>query len=87
LEGITDPATAQDAVTKIKDATTKLDQLGGEIGKLAPADKGPLASIVAAAKPAVDDLANKVLAMPGVEPVARPAIDAFKAKMDELAKT
>ena len=52
-----------------------------------PADsKGALAALLASARPALDGLFDKVLAIPSVDSIAKPAIDALRAKLDALSK-
>ena len=41
---------------------------------------------VAAARPALDGLFDKVLAIPGVDAIVKPAIDALSAKIKALSK-
>jgi hypothetical protein len=86
LEGITDSASAQAALPVIKDATTKLGDLGSTIAKLPAAERSPLAALVSTVRPSIDELTKKVLAVPGVDTVAKPAIDQLNAKLDDLAK-
>jgi hypothetical protein len=44
-----------------------------------------LAVAIAAVRPSLDQLADKVLAIPGVGAVVEPAIDAIRARLDLLA--
>jgi hypothetical protein len=55
-------------------------------GKLPVDGKTALAALVTAARPSIDQLFDKVLAIPGVDAVAKPAIDALRAKLDALSK-
>ncbi len=86
LTGITDTASAQAAIPKIRDATAQLDEIATLSAKLAPEGKSALAKLIAAAMPTINQLCDKVLATPGVEGVAKPAIDALRGKLDTLAR-
>jgi len=86
LRDVTDTASAQAALPKLQDATVQLDKLGGLSAQLPAAGKTALAALVAAERPAIEELLNKVLALPGVAAVAKPAIDLFRSKLDALAK-
>jgi hypothetical protein len=87
LSGVTDAASAQLALPKLQDAVTQFDKLGSMTGELPATGKSALAALVAAARPSIDDLFNKVLAIPGVADLARPTIDQLRAKLDGLAKS
>jgi hypothetical protein len=86
LGGITDAATAQAALPKLQETTTAIDGVSGMLGKLSPEQKTALGALVTAALPAIKDAAAKVLAIPGVGDVAKPAVDGLMAKLDALAK-
>jgi len=84
LSGVTDPTSAQTALPKLQDATSQIDKVGGMIAQLSPEQKKILAGLVAPAMPALNQLFEKVLAIPGVAQVLKPAIDAVKAKLAML---
>ena len=86
LPGITDAAGAQAALPKINQVTTQLDDLSTRATKLTPEGRSALAKLMVGARPAIDQMFDKVMATPGVASIARPAIDGLKAKMDLLAK-
>lgn len=86
LTGITDTATATAAVPKLNDAVTQLDTLSGLAAKLGIDQKKVLAGLIVAAMPTFNDLATKVLAIPGVGDIAKPTIDSIRAKLDALSK-
>lgn len=86
LEGITDAATAQTALPKLQEANATLGEIGGSVGKLQAEQKTAFAALVAAALPAINALFDKVLAIPGVSDVVKPAIDPLRAQLDTLAK-
>jgi len=86
LKGVTDLDTAKAALPKLQDATAQLDKVGGLVGQLPAGGKSALAALVTAARPSLEELFNKVLAIPGVAAVAKAPIDTIRAKLDELAK-
>jgi hypothetical protein len=86
LQGITDAATAKDALPNLEKSTADLDKVRELSGKLPIDGKTALAALVTAARPSIDQLFDKVLAIPGVDAVAKPAIDALRAKLDALSK-
>lgn len=86
LGGITDVATAQAALPKLQESATAVDGLSGMMAKLSAPQKTALAALVAAALPAIKEAAGKVLAIPGVADVAKPAVDGLLAKLEPLAK-
>ena len=45
-----------------------------------------LAALITAALPVINPLIDKVLAIPGVSDIAKPAIDSLRAQLDALAK-
>jgi hypothetical protein len=81
LGGVTDAASAQASLPKVQEATSEIDKIGGLIGQLSPDQRKLLASLVNQAMPALNPLFDKVLAIPGVAEILKPAIDTLKAKL------
>jgi hypothetical protein len=86
LTGITDAASAQAAIPKIRDATAQLDEIATLSTKLPPEGKSALAKLIAAAMPTINQLCDKVLATPGVGGAAKPVIDELRGKLDTMAR-
>ncbi len=86
LPGITDAASAQAALPKIREATAQLNAVSNLAGKLSPEGKSALAKLIAAATPTINQMCDKVLATPGVGSVAQPAIDEFRGRLDTLSR-
>jgi len=86
LEGVKDAATAQASLPKLSEAAGHLDRLAAETSQLSPNIRKALAVAIAAVRPTLDQLANKALAIPGVGPLIKPAVEAIWAKLDVLAK-
>ena len=84
LGGVTDVASAQAALPKLRDITTQIDQVDGLIGQMTPEQKKLLAGIVSSLMPTLNQLFDKVLAIPGVSDVLKPTIDLIKAKLAML---
>jgi hypothetical protein len=55
------------------------------IGQLSPVQRKLLAGLVNPVMPALNELFDKVLAIPGVAQLLKPAIDTLKAKLEALA--
>ena len=86
LQGVTDAASAKAALPQLEKGAAELDKLR-ERSVNVPADsKGALAALVASARPTLDGLFDKVLAIPGVDSIAKPAIDTLRTKLDALSK-
>jgi len=86
LPGITDAASAQAALPKIREATAQLSAVSNLAGKLSPEGKSALAKLIVAAMPAINQMCDKVLATPGVGSVAQPAIDELRGRLDTLSR-
>jgi hypothetical protein len=84
LTGIADTASAQSALPKLQDATAQFDKVGGMIGQLSPDQRKVLAGLITPMMPALNQLFDKVLAVPGVSEILKPTIDALKAKLATL---
>jgi hypothetical protein len=85
LESVTDATTAQAALPKLQDITAQIDRIDGLVGQMTPEQRKLLAGIVNPLMPTVNQLFDKVLAVPGVAELLKPAIDTFKAKLAILA--
>jgi hypothetical protein len=87
LAGITDTASAEAALPKIQDAKAQLDKISSLANQLPPDTRKTFGTLVKAAMPAVTNLCDKVLAIPGASTVAKPAIDQIRTQLDTLAET
>ena len=81
LGGVTDAASAQAALPKLRDITAQIDQVDDLIGRMTPEQRKLLAGIVSPLMPTLNQLFDKVLAIPGVSEVLKPTIDLLKAKL------
>jgi hypothetical protein len=87
LPGITDAASAQAALPKIKEATAQLNEVSSRATQLSPEGKSTLVKLIVAATPTINQMCDKVLATPGAGDVAKPAIDELRGKLDALARS
>src|SRR5215472_13133033 len=81
LTGITDAASAQAALPKLREVTTQIDKVDGLLAQLSPEQRKVLAGIVNTLMPPLNQLFDKVLAIPGVAELLKPTIDALRAKL------
>lgn len=86
LPGITDAASAQAALPKIADVQGQLNDISARVPRLSADGRSSLAKMIAAATPAINQLCDRVVAMPEAGPVVKPAIDDLRAKLDSLAR-
>jgi|SRR5208337_3567341 len=84
LDGVTDAASAQAALPKLRDVTAQIDKVDGLIGQLSSEQRKLLAGLVNPVMPTLNQLFDKVLAIPGVAELLKPAIDTLKAKLAAL---
>jgi hypothetical protein len=82
---ITDAASAQEALPKLNQATDQLNQLAAATTQMPDEVRSALATAIAAIRPTIDQLANAALAIPGVQSVIGPAVEALREKLDALA--
>ncbi len=87
LLGVKDTTTAQAALPQLEKGSIEFDKLRDLAGKLPIDAKTAFATLVASLRPSIEDLFNKVLAIPGVAPIAKPVIDGLRAKIDSLAES
>jgi hypothetical protein len=86
LSTIADEPGARAALPKINDAVAQLNDIAARATKLSPEARSAIAKLIIAATPAINQMCDKVMATPTVGPVAKPAIDSLRAKLDALAK-
>ena len=72
---------------KLRETVANLDDLGALAAKLPIEDQQKVATLVSGAMPAVNELCDKVLALPTVAGVARPLVESVRAKLGSIAGT
>ena len=85
LSSIKDEATAQTVLPGLTKVSSEFDQLAGLLGQLSPEARKTVTGVFASIKPNVDSLIDRVLGIPGVGAIIKPAVDAIRAKLDALA--
>jgi hypothetical protein len=85
LDGITDVASAQAALPKLREFVAQIDKVDDGAGQLSAEQRKLLAALVNPAMSDLNQLCDKVLAVPGVAEVLKPSVDAVKAKLTALA--
>jgi hypothetical protein len=86
LQGMTDPASARVALPKLQQATEQLDRINGLAAQLPESSRKDLASVVGASMPALNRLCDQALSNPQIAGLAKPTIDALRAKLQMLAQ-
>jgi len=81
LAGITDATSAQAALPKLQNATAQVDKVSGMIGQMSEGQRKALAGLVNPVMSTLNQLFDKVLAIPGVAEIIKPTIDTLKAKL------
>jgi hypothetical protein len=85
LQNIADGGSAQAALPKLEAAKNQIDRISGLTGQLSNEQRQTLAGVIATAMPTLNQLTDRVMAMPGVGDVLRPTIGPMKTKLAELA--
>lgn len=85
LEGVTDAATAKAALPKLGEISTQIDKVSGMLGQLSPDQKKVIAGLVGPAMATLNQLFDKVLALPGVGEVLKPTLNSLKTKLASLS--
>lgn len=86
LQDITDAASAQAAMPKLQQMSAELDKIGNATMQLPPEARKMVASQLATSMPAIDQLCERVLAIPGVAGIAKPLIDSMREKLGTMAR-
>jgi hypothetical protein len=84
LSGVTDTDSAQAALPKLREAAAQIDKAQSLSGQLSPEQRKVVAGLVNPIMPSLNQLFDKVLAIPGVSAELKPAVDAIKAKLAVL---
>jgi hypothetical protein len=84
LGSITDPASAQAALPKLQSATAQIDKVTGMVGQLSDTQRRALSGVVSPLMSTLNQLFDRVLAIPGVAEIVKPTIDLLKTKLTTL---
>jgi Bacterial protein of unknown function (DUF937) len=85
LQGITDEASAKAALPKLQDVRMQVGKVVNLVGQLTPEQRKIIVGLVAPAMATLNQLFDKVLAIPGVSEALKPTIDTLKADLTTLA--
>jgi hypothetical protein len=87
LPGITDAASAEAALPKLREAAAQLNEVSSRATQLSPEGRSTLVKLIVVATPAINQMCDKVLATPGAGDIAKPAIDELRGKLNALARS
>jgi septum formation topological specificity factor MinE len=87
LEGITDVASAEAARPRLQEVIAQLEKLDTLYLQFTPDQRAAIAGLVNPEMPTLNQLFDKVLAIPGVAKVLKPTIDALRPKLALLGTT
>src|SRR3954451_22134398 len=85
LGSITDATTAQSALPRLQDVITQVEKLDALYPQLTPEQRTALAGLLKPEMATLNQVFDKVLALPGVAQVLKPTIDALRPKLALLA--
>jgi hypothetical protein len=86
LTGVTDPASATAAVSKIADSAKGIASIGGLASQFTPEQKAAVGALVNVSLPGLNALVAKVEAIPGVGDILKPVVDPVIGQLGALAK-
>jgi hypothetical protein len=84
LGGVTDVASARAALPKLQEVTAQIGKTDGTVGQLSAEQRKAIAAVINPLMPTVNQLCDRVLAIPGVAEVLKPSVDTLKAKLTAL---
>src|SRR5262249_42588088 len=84
LQDIKDEASAQANLPRLQQATTQIDNVRGSVQQLTPEQRKVIAAIVKPTMPAMNQMFDKVLSIPGVSEVLKPTVDTLKTQLAGL---
>lgn len=85
LQDIAEGGSAQAALPKLEAAKNQLDRISSLTGQLSEDQRKTLAGVVATAMPTINQLSDRVMAMPGVGDALKPTIGPMRTKLAELS--
>jgi hypothetical protein len=85
LSGVTDTASAQNALPMLQQIAGEVDKIGNLGTQMTTAQRAALAGVISPQMKSLNDLAQKVLTTPGVSDVLTPALQPLMAKISALA--
>ncbi|WP_181257236.1 DUF937 domain-containing protein [Pseudaminobacter soli (ex Li et al. 2025)] len=86
LSQVSDAASAQTAVPKLQEADAELGKVNGLAAQLPATGRTALATLISANLPTINAELDKVLALPGVEPILKQPVDTLRSNLETLSK-
>jgi hypothetical protein len=84
LSSIQDTSSAQAAVQPLANSAGEFSKINKLLGQLSPEARKTVANAIAATKPALDQLFDKALAIPGVSALIKPTVDSIRSELNTL---
>jgi hypothetical protein len=85
LQGITDVASAKAALPRVQAVTAQVEEINGMLGQLSSDQRKVIAGMTAPATSTLNQLFDKVAAIPGVAEVLKPATDRLRTRLADLS--
>jgi hypothetical protein len=85
LQSIVDGGSAQTALPKLEAAKNQIDRISSLSSQLSDDQRKTLAGVIAGAMPVINQLTDRVMAMPGVGDVLKPTLGPMKSKLAEMS--
>lgn len=86
LQSMNSPATARTYLPQLQEAANRLDHVSELMGQLSPAARQGMAASLAPTMRPLNQMFDRVLALPEVGEAARPTIDALRSKLEALSR-
>jgi hypothetical protein len=86
LQGISDVASATEALPKLQATAAQIDKVNSAVEQLSADQRKFVGGLVTPAMTTINPLLDKVLAIHGVDEVVKPTIDSLKAKLANLSE-
>jgi len=84
LTGITDVASARAALPQLQDVSTQIDKVDRVLGQLPAEQRKVIAAMATPVVPTLNQLSDKLLAIPGVAEILKPTIETLKGRLAAL---
>ena len=86
LQSMTNPATTRTYLPQLQDAADRLDRVNDRLEQLSPgARRGVTASLAPTMRP-LNQMLDRVLAMPEIGEIAKPTIDSVRSNLEALSR-
>jgi hypothetical protein len=85
LQSVIDGGSVQTALPKLEAAKSQIDRISSLSGQLSDEQRRTLAGVISTAMPAINQLTDRVMAMPGVGDVLKPTLGPMRTKLAELS--